>query len=147
MIKCQKQDGHVQGFSVLRIFSHIITPVGQRPLFWGMLFVSCVFLTESDRIDWTHSRWWQLIFCFSPQTLGKMNPFDEHIFDGLLNNHQAAFVYNTNDCHGPIGKSFFVFFRPWTFMKSLRLCFFLKNVSHRIQWHDCIFSYIYPKFT
>ena len=23
MIKCQKQDGHVQGFSVLRIFSHI----------------------------------------------------------------------------------------------------------------------------
>ena len=48
MIKCQKQDGHVQGFSVLRSFSHIFSPqLANGHCFGGMLIcVVCVF----DRI-------------------------------------------------------------------------------------------------
>ena len=75
MIKMSKTGRSCPGFlSVENFLSYYNPQLANSHCFGGMLFVSCVFLIESDRIDRTHRRWWQPIFLFFTPNFGEDEP-------------------------------------------------------------------------
>ena len=60
----------------------------------NMWFFNGMVTAKDLYIYWWYTRWWQLkYFLFSSPKLGKMNQFDEHIFQMGWFNHQPVYSY------------------------------------------------------